>query len=244
MKKLIILSILYFLTHAISASAISDQEQQIRDIVKKYLLEQPEIIVEAIDALKTKQINQKSQSRQQVIITQHAQLVNSPHDLVLGNKDGGVTLVFFSDYSCGYCKSNWPIVQDLIKGDHDLRVVIKEIPILGQISMLAARMTLAAEKQGKYAQLHNALMQYKGKLSEEIIIRQAKLQGLDIDKLNTDMQSTAIDNIIQDNFALAQALQIEGTPVFVIGNEFIEQFANYKLLANAIKNARENKIQP
>jgi len=195
------------------------QRQAIEQVVRDYLLKNPEVIVEAIDELqKREKVAEEARSRQ-ALAANRAALENSPADPVLGNPKGDVTMVEFFDYQCGYCKAVQADLNTLMKSDPKLRVVFKEFPILGPASVTAARAALAAHQQGKYEALHNALMAHRGQLDDDTIMRLARSAGLDTDKLKQDMQSPAVQQAIGSNLALAQALGIRGTPAFIVGDD-------------------------
>ena len=151
-----------------------------------------------------------------------------------------MTLVEFADYRCGFCKKAHPEVRELLQRDPNIRLVVKEFPILGPASMVAARMALAAEKQGQYEELHFAFMTVSGKLTEEKAFKIADNIGLDMDQLRRDMEAPEIDAMLQRNFALAQALQINGTPAFVIGDEVVRGAIDMTTLREIVGQARAN----
>ena len=140
---------------------------------------------------------------------------------VAGNPQGDVTVVEFFDYQCGYCKAVQADTQTLIKGDSKLRFVLKEFPILGPASVVASKAALASRGQGKYVEFHNALMAQRGQLDEAVIMRLAKSVGLDTDRLKKDMDSPDVLKVIAANQALAEKLNIRGTPAFVFGDELV-----------------------
>jgi protein-disulfide isomerase len=167
-----------------------------------------------------------------------AQVFRNPAAPVAGNPKGDVTIVEFMDYNCGYCKRSLPDVMKLVESDKNLRVVIKEFPILGPTSITASRAALAAGKQGKYKELHVALMSHKGALSDEAIFELAKSAGLDVDKLKADMEDKTIAARIEQNHQLASMLGIDGTPAFVIDQQLIPGALGYEALAAAIGDVR------
>jgi protein-disulfide isomerase len=140
---------------------------------------------------------------------------------VIGNPNGDVTVVEFFDYRCPYCKSVAAAFVDLYEKDGKVRLVLKEFPILGPESEFAAKAALAAQKQGKYREFHLAMMSFKGKMTNDDVRQLAAKVGLDVAKLEQDMQDPAITETINRNYALAEALGIKGTPAFIIGNELV-----------------------
>ncbi len=160
---------------------------------------------------------------------------------MLGNPDGDVTIVEFFDYQCGYCKTMAGPMRDLVKTDGKVRWVLKEFPILGPESMVAARASLAAHRQGKYETFHFTLMGLRGRLSEAAIWQAAAEAGLDIARLRQDMADPAIEALINTNYQLAQALQIEGTPAFAIGGTLVPGAAPKEHLSELVRRARAEK---
>lgn len=144
------------------------------------------------------------------------QLLRDPGTPVLGNPDGNVTLVKFTDYQCGYCKAADPRIEKLIADDPQVRVVVKEFPILGPVSVIAAKAALASMRQDKYEAYHRRMMGHRGQLKEENIYAMADEVGLDVDRLKADMASPDVANQIIDNFNLARALKISLTPGYIV----------------------------
>ncbi len=174
------------------------------------------------------------------IIARRDELLNDPASPVGGNPDGDVTLVEFFDYQCPYCKKVLPSIQALLAEDRNLRYVFKEFPILGKASVFAARAALAAHRQGKYLEFHMAVMPAKGKLTEARVMRLAKTAGLDTDRLRRDMADGTIDDSIRRNLELASALNVNGTPAFVIGDTVVPGAVDIDTLRSLI--ARERQI--
>ena len=172
------------------------------------------------------------------IVGRQDELLNDPASPVGGNPDGDVTLVEFFDYQCPYCKTIFPSIQALLAEDRNLRYVFKEFPILGKASVFAARAALAAHRQGKYLEFHMAVMPAKGKLTEARVMRLAKTAGLDTDRLRRDMADGTIDDMIRRNLELASALNVNGTPAFVIGDKIVRGAIDLAALKKLISQAR------
>jgi protein-disulfide isomerase len=145
-------------------------------------------------------------------------LAGDPSAPVVGNPDGDVTIVEFFDYACSYCKAAEPRLVQAVNGDGHVRLVPVEFPILTPESMIATRVALAAQKQGKYAQFHQAMMAYQGQLSESAIFETAQAQGLDMARLKTDMQAPDITARIIANYNLARAIRAFQTPTYIADN--------------------------
>jgi protein-disulfide isomerase len=189
--------------------------------IHDYLMAHPEIVVDALKAAQQQADAQAAEQSRRMISTKKKEIFESADDLVQGNPKGDVTLVEFFDYRCPYCKQFEPSLDALLKEDGKLRVVYKEFPILGEASVYATRVALAAKKQGKYPEFHNAMMAAKGDINDETVLNVAKSIGLDIGKIKTDMGAPEIDKLIAANYALADALNIQGTPAIILGDTLI-----------------------
>jgi protein-disulfide isomerase len=223
------------------------QDKQIRD----FILNNPEVLVQSLQSYQQKQMEQTQKSFEgiQKDAPKHAdKLFRQAGDPVAGNPNGKVTLVEFFDYQCPHCIDMVPVVDNLIKSNPDLKVVYKEFPIRGPMSDFSARAALAAQKQGKYSEFHKALMTSKVEpLTQEVVFELAKNAGLNVDQLKTDMKSSAIDQQVKANMALAKDLRLMWTPVFFIAPSnvsassgadaviFIPGGVNEQQLAEAIK---------
>lgn len=197
------------------------QRQAIEQVVREYLLQHPEVIVEAIEELQKRERADEERKAKQGLAKNKAKLFNDPASPVAGNPQGDVTLVEFFDYQCGYCKSVLADVKSLIKEDGKLRFVFKEYPILGPASVTAAKAALASRTQGKYEAYHTALMSHRGQLDEATILKLASSVGLDTERLKKDMESPEVQQAIGANLALAEELGIRGTPGFVVGDRIV-----------------------
>jgi protein-disulfide isomerase len=213
-------AVLAFSLPAAASDSFTDaQKKEIGEVVRDYLLKNPEILLEVSQELDRRQKEAEASQRGQALAENADALFRHPGDFVAGNPKGDVTLVEFFDYNCGWCKKGFPEVLSLIEKDKNLRVVMKEFPIFGGDSDYAAQAALAANKQGKYWELHTALLGHEGKVTKEIVDETAKAHGLDMDKLKADMESPEVLKILADNRALAQALAINGTPAFIIDDQ-------------------------
>ena len=191
--------------------------------IRSYLLENPEVLLEAFDILEQRRQAAQADSDAALVAMNADRLFQNPMSPVLGNPDGDVTVVKFSDYRCGYCKAAAPIIADLIESDRSVRVVIKEFPVLGEASVMAGRVALAAAQQGAdiYARLHEALLGYNGDLTDRTAMRLAEQAGVDMDALRAAIEAPAIADEIRSTYALARELGINGTPSFVIGDRIV-----------------------
>ena len=211
----------------------------IRQIVRDYLLEHPEVLIEAQQVLRDRQAAREAEQERRAIERHRDALIADPEAPVAGNPEGAITLVEFFDYRCGYCKRVKPTLETLLAENDDLRLVYKEFPILGPESTLAARAALAARAQGGYGPFHTALMEADGALERAHILEIARSVGLDDERLAQDMDEPAIDALIEGNAALAQDLGIRGTPAFVIGDRVIGGALPIAEFRTAIAAARQ-----
>jgi protein-disulfide isomerase len=213
------------------------QEQAIRKIVRDYLIKNPEVIAEAIAALRKKQEDAKSAKQAEAVAAHRKEIFTPILTPVGGNPDGTITVVEFFDYNCGWCKRAKPILDGLIKEDGNIRVIYKEFPILGAASVYAAQAALAAEKQGKYEVFHDKMMAFEGRISPPVVLRLAKEVGLDVDRLQKDMKDPEITKALRATYELAQKIGVEGTPAFVIGTR-VAHFMQPDQFAAALEDAR------
>ncbi|MBK8211521.1 MAG: DsbA family protein [Rhodospirillales bacterium] len=226
---------------AMAAEPLSDaQEQAIEQLVRDYIMKHPEVLLESLQAYDNKQRETQEQAAQKAVAGNRDALERDASTPVGGNPKGDVTIVEFFDYRCGYCKKVLPSVQELLKTDGNIRVVFKEFPILGPDSMTASRAALAAWKiaPDKYVALHVALMETRGDLSEARVLETAKKVGIDPEKLKAAMDDPQIKAQIERNAALAQTLQIGGTPAFIIGGKLVPGAVDLTTMREMVKAAR------
>jgi protein-disulfide isomerase len=212
---------------AIALPAAAQQNETLTDkgkleqTIHDYLLAHPEVIVEALEKYQAEQEKAAAEKQAQAIVERREELTRAPDAPVLGNPNGNVTVVEFFDYRCPYCKTVAHSFIDLFEKDGNVRFVLKEFPILGEDSVFAAKAALAAHMQGKYREFHIALMDFKGKLTGADVRQLAAGVGIDLARLEQDMQSPAIVDSINRNLSLGEALGVRGTPAFVVGDEMI-----------------------
>ena len=206
---------------ALAQSFTDAQRDEIVSILREALRRDPSILRDAFAAIQAAEERERSEAQRAGIVAHRAALFDNPGDPVRGNPRGDVTIVEFFDVRCPYCKRLHEDMEQLIRRDRNVRVVMKDIPILGPQSVLAARALLAAQRQGKYAELHDALMRMRGEPTEAAIRAEAQRAGLDVPRLLREMDDPAIARRIEANLALSRALRIEGTPALVIGETLI-----------------------
>ena len=213
--------------------------EAIRQIVRDYLLEQPELLIEVQQALQAKRDAEAALQAQQAIQIYSDEIFSDPDAPVAGNSEGAIVLVEFFDYRCGYCRRVKPTLETLLAENDDLRLVFKEFPILGPESALAARAALASRAQGLYEPFHWALMSADGPFDLDHILGVARSVGLDDERLARDMEEPAIDTLIDRNAMLASTLGIRGTPAFVVGDRMIRGALPIEAFRTAIADARQ-----
>lgn len=214
------------------------QKNDIRNTVREYILENPQVIVEALEAIQSQQRHSQTQRRQNAVAARADQLFRSRSDPSVGDPQASVTIVEFFDYQCPYCRRMAQQLAELNKEDPDLRIVYKEFPVFGPASTLAARAALGAMRQGKYEEFHLAMMGIRGAPSERTVFRVAERIGLDIGRLRADMNSATPQRMFQRNFELARELGIRGTPAFVIGDQVIPGAIDIRRMRELIAEER------
>ncbi len=240
MRFLILTIFLLLLTPAFAAEKFSaTQKQEIETVVREYLLKNPAVLRDAFYALEKQEKEQQQVSQKKALDDYNQLLTNSDKHGVIGNPNGDVTLVVFFDYNCGYCRAAEADMQRLISEDKNLRIALKEFPILGTSSMEAAQISAQLIKEPKYGEFHHALIGGKGAADKKRALEVAKSLGFDTDKLAKDMDSAAARAAIEESYKLANALNIDGTPAYVIGGEVLSGSAPYDALKTRIQDVRE-----
>ncbi|WP_456405204.1 DsbA family protein [Thiolapillus sp.] len=226
---------------AFAAEALTPaQKAEVQQLIGSYLKENPEVVIEAIQAWRQKQDAAEAAILKEAIdeLMAEAKDTKSP---VWGNPEGDVTVVEFFDYNCPYCKQVFPSVKKLIADDGNIKVVMKELPVLGPNSEYAARAALAAQKQGKYDAFHAQMMSKGSRLSQDGVHAAAEKAGLDLEKLKKDMESPEVEQELARNSVWAQRLGVNGTPAFVIGEELIPGAIDGQRMQQFVDRARKQK---
>jgi protein-disulfide isomerase len=210
---------------AVAQSFSADQREEIGKIIKDYLLTHPEVMQDVMAELEKRQQSADAEKHRAAVVENKATLFSSPHQVVLGNPQGNVTMVEFFDYNCGFCKRAMTDMLDLIKTDNNLKFVLKEFPVLGEGSVEAARVAVAARMQDangkKYIEFHQKLLGSRGAADKMRALAVAKEVGFDMARLEKDMNSDEVKTTIDEDMKLADALGVNGTPSYVVGNELI-----------------------
>jgi protein-disulfide isomerase len=206
---------------ASKSSFTPEQQAEIGTLVKAYLMNNPEVMVEIQTALEARQEKEQN-AKMQVAIKENAkELYQSAGAPIAGNPKGDVTVIEFFDYNCGYCKKALPDLAAVIEKDKDVKVILKEFPILSKGSEEAARVALAAKMQGKYWEFHRAMLDAPGQANEASALKVAEKAGLDVARLKKDIGSAEVKKEIDDTRKLAQRMGIQGTPHFLVGDRVI-----------------------
>lgn len=232
-----------FLLLAAAPIAFSEDfsKTDIEKIVRDYLLENPELIQEALVALERKRRDEENVARAETIKSQSEILFNSVHQAELGNPKGDVTVVEFFDYNCGFCKRAFPDMVRLMEEDSNLRIVMKEFPVLGQGSVEAAQVSLAVLQTDpeKYLDFHATMISHRGQATKAIALDVAEQIGMNRADIAKIVESSEINVPIEEVYALANGLGLTGTPSYIVGDEVVMGAVGYEALRDKIKAYRQ-----
>ncbi len=213
---------------ALDLNDMSDAEKaEFGTQVREYLLQNPEVILEAINILEQRNAAAEAVADQELVAANAEDLFNDGYSWVGGNPDGDITLVEFMDYRCGYCRRAVPEVDALLAEDGNIRLIIKEFPILGEASMISSRFAVATKHVAgadAYKQVHDALLEFTGEPNEVTLRRISDGLGLETDDIIAAMDSDAVSKEIAQTRELAQRMRISGTPSFVLGTELLRGY--------------------
>jgi protein-disulfide isomerase len=229
-----------------SAQSFSDtQRADIENIVRNYLIAHPEVLEDAMAELNKRQAAAEDEKHRASVEQNSQAIFNSPRGVLLGNKDGDVTFVEFFDYNCGYCKRAMADMLDLLKSDPKLKVVLKEFPVLSQGSVEAAQVAVAVRMQDptgkKYLDFHQKLLGGRGQADKARALAAAKDAGLDVNRIEKDLANPEVRATIEENFKLAEAMGMNGTPSYVIGKQVVVGAVGLEALKEKIGVARCGK---
>lgn len=212
---------------------------QLNPMIEDYLMSDPKILQRVTTALNTVVREEEAEQRRVAIASITDDIFHDPDQIVLGNPDGDVTLVEMFDYNCGYCRSSLPDMLTLLDEDPNLRVVLKEFPILSPGSMAAAQVgVLVNQSEGDYLAFHEALFTSTGPVTADTALATAETLGLNPVELRLQMESEDVGKIIQKSYDIADALNISGTPTYIIGDEVIPGAIGIDELRSRIANMR------
>ncbi|MCV2880809.1 DsbA family protein [Actibacterium sp. XHP0104] len=223
------------------ASMSQSEREAFRAEVRAYLLDNPEVLMEAIAVLEERQAHQQVAADVALVATNSDEIYNDGYSWVGGNPDGDITLVEFMDYRCGYCRKAYDDVNTLIKTDGNIRFVVKEFPILGEESDLSSRFAIAAQQiagDEAYEKAHDELITFRGKVSVKSLANLAEKLNLDADAVIARMTSPEVDQVIAANHALAQRLGISGTPTFVLEEQMLRGYVPLAAMQQIVAEVR------
>ena len=214
-----------------------------RKEVRDYLMENPEIIIEAVNTLEARQAEQAALDDRSMVEVNAKALFDDGFSWVGGNPDGDVTLVEFLDYRCGYCRKAHEEVKELVESDGNIRYIVKEFPILGQDSLTSSRFAIATKQiagDEAYASVYDTLMNFNGEVTKTALRRIGDTLGLEVDPILERMDTEEVNQVIQETRELAQRLQINGTPTFVMEDEMLRGYVPLDSMRQVVGAVREN----
>ncbi|MBL3570875.1 disulfide bond formation protein DsbA [Rhodovulum sulfidophilum] len=209
--------------------------------VRSYLMDNPEVLMEAIGVLEQRQADAQAQNDETLVKVNAKDIFEDGYSWVGGNPEGDVTLVEFTDYRCTYCRKAYSEVTQLIEGDGNIRFVVKEFPILGDQSVLSSRFAIAVQQvagDAAYAKVHDALITFRGNVADDSLKRLAEENGLDATAVLERMKAPEVEKVIAENHALAQRLQISGTPTFILGDQMIRGYVPLEGMKQLVADVR------
>ena len=227
---------------ALDLSAMSAADKAaFGEAVKTYLMENPEVLVEAINKLEERQQAAQADNDKVLVQSNAEDLFHFAGDWVGGNPEGDVTMVEFIDYKCTYCKKAYEVVEEVLKKDDKIRFVVKEFPILSEQSVLAARFAVATRQvagDAAYEKVHDALMAVRGDITLDSLQRLAEAQKIDAKAVLAQMNSEEVTAVLRTNAQLAERMAIAGTPAFVVGGQLLRGYAPAEVMAQIIADER------
>ena len=222
-----------------------DQRGEIERIIREYLLSHPELLQEVMGELEKRQATAEAEKHRAAVAEHSASIFTSPRQVTLGNAQGDVTVVEFFDYNCGYCKRAMADMLDLMKNDAKLKFVLKEFPVLGEGSVQAAQVAAAVRMQDKtgkkYLEFHQKLLGGRGPADKARALAAAKETGFDLARIEKDMASDEVKAQLEESFKLAEALGLNGTPSYVVGNDVVVGAVGLNALKEKVNTARCGK---
>ena len=244
MKSAALFLAMILATPALAQETMSDTERSVfRDEVRAYLLENPEVIMEAIGVLQQRDDAAKANNDVTLAQTYAEQLHDDPNSFVGGNPEGDIIIVEFMDYKCGYCKKAYPEVANLLTTDGNIRYIVKEFPILGEQSMLAAQFAIATKivaGDEAYETVHNTLMEFRGDITPDMLAKLGESLNLDTAAITVEMNGAAVAKVINDNRLLADAMQISGTPTFVVEDQMLRGYVPFDQMVQIVAQIRDD----
>jgi protein-disulfide isomerase len=228
-------------TQASEPAAGPTEQARIEEVVRNYLLGNPEILIEMSNELDQRQQAAQEAHTAEAIAANADAIFRSETAPTVGSPEADVTVVTFFDYNCSFCRRAFPEVQKLVENDDKVRVVFKELPIFGGDSDAAAKAALAADAQGKYFEMHQRLLMDPGKADKDKAMRIAEDLGLDTEKLEADMESAEVQKALGDARDVADKIGLQGTPLYLIGDQMVPGAPEdlYDQLTQSVAHIRE-----
>lgn len=219
----------------------ADERAAFRAEIRAYLLENPEVIMEAVAVLDQNRATREAENDRLLVQANVDALFEDGYSWVGGNPEGDITLVEFMDYKCGYCRKAFDEVEELISSDGNIRFIVKEFPILGPQSTLSSRFAVATKLlagDDAYQAIHTALMTYNGEVNEAALTRLAEPLGLEADKILAHMDSEEVSQILAANRALARKMAISGTPTFIMQDQMLRGYVPLNSMRQVVEDIR------
>ena len=220
------------------------KKEELYGLIKNYILDNPEIIIEAIEIFQKKQSFNAIKKEKEIINSFSSELYNDPNSYFFGNENSELNIVEFIDYNCGYCKKNHEVMMNIINANNDIKYIIKELPILGESSLLASKFAIIIyliDGPKIYKKFYDKLMRHNSQLNFEILNKIAKKVGSSIKNFNSQLNEDKVNNVILKNLTLADKLSIDGTPTFIIDDNIFRGFISFDQLQEIIDNLRKKK---
>ncbi len=229
---------------AFDITDMSETERStLRDEIRAYLLDNPEVIMEAVAILEQRQADAQAMGDVEMVRANSEALLNDGYSWVGGNPDGDITLIEFTDYRCSFCRRAHPEVEQLLESDGNIRFILKEFPILGEESVLSSRFAIAVKQiagDDAYKAAHDMLISYRGNITPEALERMAGELDLDAAAITAQMTSDEVTQVIAANHALAGRLQISGTPTFVLQDQLLRGYMPLADMQRLVAEARKD----
>ena len=220
------------------------KKDEINELIKNYILENPEIIIEAIEIFQKKQSLNAIKKEKEIIKSLSGELYNDANSYFFGNENSELKIVEFIDYNCGYCKKNHEIIMNILNENNDIKYIIKELPILGESSLLASKFAVTiylVDGPKIYKKFYDSLMSHNAQLNFDILKKISKKVGSSIKDFNSHINNDKVKNVIFKNLNLANKLSIDGTPTFIIEDNVFRGFISFDQLQEIIDNLRKKK---
>jgi len=231
-KRFLLIFLISLFYQEMTYSHVLKDQKEFEELIENWIEKNPDKIRYALEMLKARE--EKEEKEKNFLL-----LSDNSLDPFFGNPNANITIYEFFDYNCGYCKSVLPTLLNVVKKDKNIKLIFKEFPILSETSLEAALYALAAQKQNLYFEFHTRIMEYRGRLNNDIFIKVANDIGLNIERLKNDLDDKNIRMAIEKNRLIAKGFNINGTPTLIIGDKIIPGAINEQQLNELIKEIRD-----